>query len=211
VFSGTAPRFVAYVIDSFVLGIISSVVSAAFGASSFVPNSSVTPSELTNVQIGANYILATIVSVVINGAYFVAFWSGGRRATLGQMLLSIQVGNAFDGKPLTTTQAVKRWFGLGEFLAAFSFSVGAAAAFAALSFLWTLVLFISTVASPTKQGLHDRFANSAVVRPVGASNAIIWGCLIIFVILPLLAIVALIFLGGQVSGMLSSVGTSIQP
>jgi uncharacterized RDD family membrane protein YckC len=209
VFSGTAARFVAYLIDGFLLAIVASVVSAIFGVSTFASRSSVTPGELAQAQFGVNAVIATIVSVVINGAYFIAFWSGGRRATLGQMLLSIQVGNAFDGKPLTTTQAVKRWFALGEFLQAFSFSFGAAAALGALGLVWSLVLFITTATSPTKQGLHDRFANSAVVRPIGASNAIVWGCLILFVILPLLAIVALIFIGGQISSQLSMLGESV--
>jgi len=209
VFSGTAARFVAYLIDGFLLAIVASVVSAIFGVSTFAGRTSVTPGEISQVQFGANSIIATLISVVINGAYFVGFWSGGRRATLGQMLLKIQVGNAFDGKALTTNQAVKRWFALGEWLQAFSFSVGAAAAIGGLSLLWSLVLFITTATSPTKQGLHDRFANSAVVRPIGASNALVWGCLIIFVILPLVAIVGLIAIGSQISSQLSIIGESV--
>jgi uncharacterized RDD family membrane protein YckC len=210
VFSGTAARFVAYLIDGFLLGIVSSVVSTIFGVSvAFAGRETFTPGTIPAVQIGMAYILATIVSVAINAAYFVAFWSGGRRATLGQMVLSIQVGNAFDGKPLTTTQAVKRWFALGEWLQVFSFSLGAAAAIGGLGLLWALVLFITTATSPTKQGLHDKFANSAVVRPIGASNALVWGCLIIFVILPLVAIVGLIAVGTQISSQLSIVGQSV--
>ena len=46
--------------------------------------------------------------VVVGFAYFVFFWSGGRRATPGQQLFKLQVGNAFDGMALTSTQAVKR-------------------------------------------------------------------------------------------------------
>ena len=211
VFSGTAARFVAYLIDGFLLAIVSGVVSAALGVNTFGRGAAFTPGSTAfpQVEVGPNYIIATLISVVINAIYFIGFWSGGRRATLGQMLLSIQVGNAFDGKPLTTNQAVKRWFGLGEFLSAFSISAGAAAGIAGLGFLWSLVLLITTATSPTKQGLHDRFANSAVVRPIGASNAIVWGCLIIFVILPLVAIVGLIALGTQISSQLSIIGQSV--
>ena len=69
------------------------------------------------------------------------------------------------------------------------------------------MLFISTVTSPTKQGLHDRFANSAVVRPTNAGNGLVYTCLFILVGLPiiaLLAIIALYYLGGQVSSILSN-------
>jgi len=77
---------------------------------------------------------------------------------------------------------------------------------------WTLALLVTTVASPTKQGLHDRFAGTAIVRPVGPGNGLAYACLAIVLIVPLLAIIsiiALIFLGGQVSDILSAVGESI--
>ncbi len=78
--------------------------------------------------------------------------------------------------------------------------------------LWNIVLLITTATSPTKQGLHDRLANSAVVRPANAGNGLAYGCLAIVVALLVIAIVAivgLIFLGGQVSSILSEVGESI--
>jgi len=33
-----------------------------------------------------------------------------------------------------------------------------------LSFVWVVYLLIDTARSPTKQGFHDRFANSLVVK-----------------------------------------------
>ena len=81
-----------------------------------------------------------------------------------------------------------------------------------LLFVWAIVLLITTATSPTKQGLHDKLANSAVVRPVSAGNGWVIACLVIvaaLVLIPLLAIVALIFLGGQVSTILSTVGESV--
>jgi uncharacterized RDD family membrane protein YckC len=205
VFSGTAARFAALVIDSFLLGLATSAISATIGSgSSFA--------QRGEVVWTTGDFLASILGVVINGAYFVAFWSGGRRATLGQMLFKIQVGNAFDGKPLTTEQAIRRWLGLGQFLSAFAFSFAAVGLIGVLSLVWSLVLFISTVSSPTKQGLHDRFANSAVVRQANAGDGLVYACLFVVFILPVLglvAIVALIFLGGQVSEILSQVGRSV--
>jgi uncharacterized RDD family membrane protein YckC len=205
VFSGTAPRFVAYWIDSIILTLVGSVITAGVGsATPFTPTGGFVWST-------GDY-LATILILAIDGAYFVGFWTGGRRATLGQMLLKIQVGNAFDGKSLTLEQAIRRWLALGQFLSVFAVTATAVGAVAVLSLVWTLVLFISTVTSPTKQGLHDRFANTAVVRPANAGNGLVYTCLFVLIGLPilaLLAIVALIFLGGQTGDILSRIGTSV--
>jgi uncharacterized RDD family membrane protein YckC len=184
--------------------LVTSAINATIGSgSAFTPRAEV-------VWTTGDF-LASILAVAINGAYFVAFWSGGRRATLGQMLFKIQVGNAFDGRPLSTEQAIRRWLGLGQFLSAFAFSIAAVGLIGVLSLVWVLVLFLTTVSSPTKQGLHDRFANSAVVRPVDAGNGLVYTCLIVVFIIPILLILAvLIFLGSQIPEILSAVGTSVQ-
>ena len=76
-----------------------------------------------------------------------------------------------------------------------------------------IVLLITTATSPTKQGLHDRFANTALVSPSGqGASGLAKACLIIVVVLFLLfvlSIVALILLGNQVSSILSEIGESI--
>jgi uncharacterized RDD family membrane protein YckC len=206
VFSGTAARFAAFVTDLFLLGLVGGAISATIGSGAAY-------SARGDVVWTTGDFVASILSVVISAVYFIAFWSGGRRATLGQMLFKIQVGNAFDGKPLSTEQAIRRWLGLAQFLSVFSISVAAVGLVALLSLIWSLVLFISTTSSPTKQGLHDRFANSAVVRAADAGNGLVYTCLIVVFIIPILgilAIISLIFLGGQVSEILSSVGTSVQ-
>jgi len=38
--------------------------------------------------------------------------------------------------------------------------------------LWYLVLLITTATSPTRHGLHDRFAGSATAQPVWALDAV---------------------------------------
>jgi hypothetical protein len=90
--------------------------------------------------------------------------------------------------------------------------VGDARAVGLAQLVWAIVLLISTTTSPTKQGLHDRFANSAVVRPAGAGTGLATTCLVVVIVLLLIglaSIVALIFLGGQVSAILSAAGESI--
>jgi hypothetical protein len=128
-------------------------------------------------------------------------------------LLNLQVGNAFDGHTLDLNQAVRRWVALGSWLSAFGYSATSSGLAGTLLLVWSIVLLISTVASPTKQGLHDRFANSAVVAPAGgSSNGLVMACLLIIVglvVIALIAIVALIFLGGQINSILSAGGESI--
>ena len=154
----------------------------------------------------------SIVTVLLGAAYFILSWSGGRRATLGQRVLHIQVGNAADGRSLTTEQAVRRWLGLGAFLSVFNVVPALAGVASLVELLWVIVLLITTATSPTKQGFHDRFANSAVVRPIGASNTLATACLVIAVIVVVLfvvSIIALLAIGGQVSTILSQVGESV--
>ena len=64
--------------------------------------------------------------------------------------------------------------GIGRYAALFGPSVvyeflsplgaGVAVLLGLLSFVWVVYLLIDTARSPTKQGFHDRFANSLVVK-----------------------------------------------
>ena len=87
----------------------------------------------------------------------------------------------------------------------------ASAAFATLGYVlalvWVIVLLATAVSDPRRRGLHDKWTGTAIVRPVGQSDASAWVTLVLpIVLVPLLAIVALIYLGSQVSGILSTVG-----
>jgi uncharacterized RDD family membrane protein YckC len=215
-FSSTSARFVAWLVDLILLAIVGIIVGAVLGAVglSSTPTTPVGPPgtpEYWNLYTSANPVGA-IVGVAVSALYFVGSWTGGRRATPGQRLLSIQVGNAFDGRPLSTDQAVRRWLGLGDVIALLGVLPASAGLGSLLLFVWSIVLLITTATSPTKQGLHDRLANSAVVRPVTAGNGWVIACLVIvaaLLLIPLLSIIALIFLGGQVSTILSTVGESV--
>jgi uncharacterized RDD family membrane protein YckC len=111
--------------------------------------------------------------------YFVTAWSGGRRATIGQRLLKIEVGHAFDGASLTLEQAFRQWLAFGYWLSLFALITVASVASVFALGLWILVLLTTTVRSPTKQGLHDRFARSVVVRPADAPSGAILALMVI--------------------------------
>ncbi len=207
-FADTPSRVVAYIIDWIILIFAITIVAAVLG-SIFAVTTSVTDSNLAGRVGGAT---GSIIFALIGLAYFVGSWTGGRRATIGQRAMNIQVGNAFDGRPLSLEQAIRRWLGLGSWIALLGILPSLVSASGLMQLLWTIILLISTATSPTKQGLHDRFANTALVRPVGQGSGAATACLVIVAVLVLLSvisIIALLFLGGQVSTILSAVGDSI--
>jgi uncharacterized RDD family membrane protein YckC len=201
VFASTGRRFVAYLIDTIIALLITWLIDIplvlALGSSSN----------------GGSILVATSIAAagLTSFAYFALGWRSRARGTPGMRLLKLQIGNAFDGRTLTWDQAVRRWAAMGFPLYLLSI-IPAVAGFVSLASLaLAITLLITTIASQTKQGLHDRFANSAVVEPIGQGNGAIVGCVVllvvVFVVLPVVSIVALIFLGGQVSSILSSVGS----
>ncbi len=206
VLADTTSRAVAYIVDLVILGVVYSIVAAiVFPAP--------TPISDLDEFMATSDPAGSIATVLFDGLYFVAFWTGGRRATIGQRLFGIQVGNAFDGRALTLEQALRRWLGFGSWLGIFGMIPGVALASGLLILCWNIVLLITTANSPTKQGLHDRFANTALVRPSGqGTSGLAKACLVVVVVLAALAvlsIVGLLFLGTEMSTILSEIGESI--
>ena len=195
-FGSTGRRFVGYVIDSIITGIVALILFYAMDA-------------ILNLQSAtASGLLYGVTFAAVTFAYFVLTWRSTARATPGMRFLRLQVGNAFDGRTLSTEQAIRRWVAMGFPLYLLS-SLGALGAIASLaSLILAIVLLVTTATSATKQGLHDRFANSAVVEPVGIGNGAVVGCIVllvvVFLVLPLIAIIGLISVGSTI---LSSVGS----
>jgi uncharacterized RDD family membrane protein YckC len=213
-YSGALPRFVAYFVDGIILGIIGAAIQAVIYAVGLpVAGLSVADAYGNAPAYLAIGVVAVVVVTAVEAAYFILLWASDGRATLGMRLLKIQVGDATDGRTISKETAFRRWLALGAWLPALVV-VPALAGLANLVFLvWSLVLLVSTVSSPTKQGIHDRFANTAMVQPAGgSSNGMVMGCVVILAVvvgLVVLSFIALIFLGGQVSSILSEVGGSI--
>jgi uncharacterized RDD family membrane protein YckC len=204
VFASTVARFAAYWLDGLLLILASALLGGI--ASVALSIDSVRDGDALSAVF---YIIYTALTVV----YFVGFWTSARRATLGMRAFGLQVGTAFDGRQLSIEQALKRWVLLGYPLGLVVLIPQVAVVGALVSFILPIVLLVTTVSSPTKQGLHDRFAGSAVVQPAdrGTSGAAT-ACLvvvIVVVVLALLSIAALIFLGGQIEQILSEVGESV--
>jgi uncharacterized RDD family membrane protein YckC len=179
VFAGVYTRFAAYFLDGVLLSALISIPPTVLGLYDY--SSTYPPEPMPR----ATFVGTTIFGLAIQAAYFLWFWTGGRRATPGQRVFNVQVGNAFDGQPLSMTQAMARWLAMGwwlNLLLILPFFGLAVAAYAA-SVVWWIVLVISVALSPTRQGLHDRIARSALVRPAGPTSRWAIGCAWIFIAL----------------------------
>jgi uncharacterized RDD family membrane protein YckC len=204
-FADLGSRVIAFLVDSLIVGIIGAALLIALGFGERVE----TP---TSVYVWVPSAAANVAYALLGFAYFTFFWTGGRRATIGQRVLKIQVGNAFDGRSLTVRQAVQRWLGYGSVLGLLAV-VPTVERFAGLAqFGWALVLLVTAARSRTKQGLHDRFAHSALVRPAQRSGGLAAACLIVLILIVLVviaAVAALIVLGSQIGPLTKPPGTTI--
>lgn len=163
VLAGRRRRVVAYLIDLLLLSCLGLGVGALFDAVLGPPTS---PPQRA-VSLAYLAVIGTI-----GAAYWVALWTGGR-ATLGMRLLRIRVVEAGSGGHVPLGVAVRRWLVLEGVVIALGVltdvafwmaqpDIGTAAYLG--SILWTVVLLATTCLSATRQGLHDRFAGTLVVR-----------------------------------------------
>ncbi|MEI8333375.1 MAG: RDD family protein [Chloroflexota bacterium] len=166
-------RSIAYIIDAIIIGIVSAVLSAIVGAI-FGPVISININNLFTGSGGLTdvnwlvVILDFVIGLAVSVAYFVYLWTA-QRATLGMRVMSLQVGNETNGATLGRDQAVLRWallFGPAALSQAFWPVPALGMLLGLASFVWFLALLFTTWSSPTKQGLHDRYAHTMVVKSV---------------------------------------------
>jgi uncharacterized RDD family membrane protein YckC len=166
-------RTIAYIIDAIILAILNLVVGAilsGIGLNAFTINSN--PTDISNL-LSYNPVVGLIQAVIfaaISGVYFIYTWTT-MRGSPGQKVLGMQVGNATDGQTLTTEQAIKRWLALGApfgVAQALNPLPGLGILIGLAAFVWFIALLVTTAQSPTKQGLHDRYAGTVVVKAARA-------------------------------------------
>ena len=156
-------RIIAYIIDMILLAIVGFVVSAITG--SFMP---VVQFDLVN-GFHYNYVAAIInaaIGAAISAAYFIYTWTN-MRGTIGMKVLGMQIGSEKDGSTLTMDQAIRRWLAVGGWITIVSALnplplLGILIGLVALGYV--IYLLYTTAQSPTKQGFHDHFVGSMVVK-----------------------------------------------
>jgi uncharacterized RDD family membrane protein YckC len=165
VYGDVPNRAVAYVIDYIIMIVVGAVIGiVALGI--FGDRVSITEGTVTYNNT-ATSLATTLLSYAVIAGYFFLTWTR-MRATVGMRLLGMQIGHEIDGRTIDGGQAMMRiavMFGPG-FLAslASAFAVGLAAVLGLVAFVWFLVLLFTTASSPTKQGLHDKYAHTMVVK-----------------------------------------------
>ncbi len=177
-FAATVTRVAALLIDGILLGIIAGVIFAIVGV--FVPGPNFDDPTRFSAATPA-VIVGSLGGLIVSYLYFFLSWRSAGKATPGQRVFHMQVGNAFDGATLDTRQITIRWltlFGLG-ILSALPLLAGLGGL---LTFIWDIVLLVTTASSATKQGIHDRWAGSAVVATGPQNTGLAWGCLLIWVV-----------------------------
>jgi uncharacterized RDD family membrane protein YckC len=159
VYADVPNRAIAYIIDVIILVILNVIVYAVLAAVGLSIISGLTYNYF------AGLVLA-VASLAISGAYFIYTWTA-MRGTIGMKALGMQIGNANDGKTLTMDQAIRRWIVLGApfgIAQAFNPLPGIGILLGLASLAWFIFLLWTTYSSPTKQGFHDKFVNSMVVK-----------------------------------------------
>jgi len=183
VFSDTPSRIVAQFLDGLVLGAIVSIPAGLLGFYDF---------RYPGFPDRTTFAVVLLLGYLLQAFYFIWYWSGGRRGSPGQRVFGIQVANAFDGGPLSTRQAVKRFIAIGGWIGfpALLPVLSVAVLSYAVSTAYGLALLVSVLTTPTKQGLHDRWAGSAVVRPAAADTR--WAKRVIWLVIALAAFEAFV-------------------
>ena len=177
-FAATVTRVAALLIDGILLGIVAGIIFAIVGA--FVPGPNFDDPTRFSAATPA-VVIGGIGGLIVSYLYFFLSWRSAGKATPGQRVFKMQVGNAFDGAALTTRQITIRWltlFGLG--IISVVPLVGGLGGLATI--IWDIVLLVTTATSPTKQGMQDRWAGSAVVATGPQNTGLAWGCLIVYIV-----------------------------
>ncbi len=158
-------RIIAYIIDAIIIAIIGVVVGAVI----FSVMGPATVFDPRTFGVAVNLgplIVVTLIGLAINAAYFIYTWVN-MRGTVGMKVLGMQIGHEADGRTITYNQAALRWallgapLGLAQLLNPWP---GLGLIISLLGVVWLIALLVTTAQSPTKQGLHDRYAQTMVVK-----------------------------------------------
>lgn len=156
-------RIGAYVIDLIILWIGIIIVNAILFSLAFF-----------GAGFGGLFVLAIVAGVInlaISAFYFVYTWTT-MKASPGQRMLGLMTVSETDGSALTQNAAITRWVLLSApaivslvFSQAMGYGslLGLIISLAGLA--WTIYLLYTTANDPKRQGFHDHYVKSVVVKP----------------------------------------------
>lgn len=135
-YAGFWRRFVAYIIDGFLINAISFIIGLIMGAIIVASDG-----EIDDVTMLVSYLFAFLVSLL----YYGICESSPAQATLGKMALGLKVTD-MDGNRISFGRAMGRF--LGKILSGLILCIG-----------YLMIAF-----TEEKQGLHDMVARTLVVK-----------------------------------------------
>lgn len=157
-------RILALILDVIALSVIGFALSWLLGG--LVAEPGALDSAGGELDITA-FVIVTILQLVVSFGYFAACWSQLGR-TPGMQLLGLRIGDESDGHRISWRQAFIRWLllGLPALLSSLVVYVPNVIGLilGALGLVWLLALLYTMAQSPTKQGLHDRYARTILVK-----------------------------------------------
>jgi uncharacterized RDD family membrane protein YckC len=192
VVASTGARFVAWLIDNLLVSIVPGLLAVSvfdwnelfrqmFDQMRFDENGYLIPNygATYSIPITLDLVLVYLIVVGLQFIYFVGFWTSRWQGTPGMIGLKLRVVDANTGSTLTLMQASKRWVALGYPLGLMILVPLLQSAASLAEFALNAFLFLSTVTNERRQGLHDKFAGSQVIRHVSsASGATVLGCIV---------------------------------
>lgn len=202
VIAGVGARIVAWLVDATLATIVpiiltlalidySSIIQDAIRQAELDPSGRLNTTTMYTIPVTLDYVLVTLIGLGIQFLYFVGFWTSRWRATPGMIGLKMRVVDATTGGTISITQAAKRWVALGFPLALLGLIPALQSAAGVIQFAVVLFVFFTVVTNDRRQGLHDRWANSLVIRHVSSGNgATFAGCLVWGVLIILIAFIA---------------------
>lgn len=102
----------------------------------------------------------------------------------------MQVVDAAAGGTLSLAAATRRFIALGSPLALLVLVPALQSAAGIAQFALSLFLFFTAITNDRRQGLHDKWANSLVIRSAKSGDgAVVIGCLALIVIIGMLVII----------------------
>lgn len=157
-------RVVALILDIIVLSIIGFILAWLLGG--LVSRPGALDSAGGELDIVAFFVLL-VLQLVVSFGYFGGSWTL-LGATPAMRLLGLRIGGESDGGRVSWRQSSIRWLllGLPALLASLVLYVPNAIGLilGALGVVWLLGLLYTMAQSPTKQGLHDRYAHTILIK-----------------------------------------------
>lgn len=159
-------RIIAVVIDFIIIGVIGFIVGAVihpilgerYNFGGLLVTNVVVPSLVSSLVVAA-------IMAAVSAGYFIYMWLKMGGATLGMRVLKLQVRDAASGGQISQSQAITRWaFLAGPAALNWFYGWGIGFIISIIVLVYYIYLVITVAQSPTRQGLHDKQANTVVAK-----------------------------------------------